>query len=283
MCNILPVSDALLTSRSPQAECDDAPPDPSVLRAQSQLADLETLRRLAMEIAVATSQRALAEGGDDGPAQEPRPDKPDTSSHRRPAAARDPVDAFARISRVVRLTIALERKTDDALRAIKAGIIAECETRRAKATARAKADAAAWAAGESARETRVRDLVEEAIGGRGRRRGDLPRSASGPGRTSRRRRGLFRLWRHAAGRHDPAPVRRSLPLPRLVPLDRRGLGPAAPARAPQILAVARAPAHADRTAAPGPAADGPLDRVSGAPPAPLDHVDVDPGSAQSPQ
>ncbi len=46
---------------------------------------------------------------------------PETSPAPRAAPRRDPADAFARLSRAVRLTLALEAKTDDDLAALRAG------------------------------------------------------------------------------------------------------------------------------------------------------------------
>ena len=63
----------------------------------------------------------------------------------------DPADAFARISRAVRLTLALEAKTDEALRALRAGLPVEAEARREEAARRAESDA----------ETRKEDLTRK--------------------------------------------------------------------------------------------------------------------------
>jgi hypothetical protein len=50
---------------------------------------------------------------------------------------RDPAGAFARLSRAVRLTLALEARTDQALRDLKAGIEPERQEARARAAERA--------------------------------------------------------------------------------------------------------------------------------------------------
>jgi hypothetical protein len=65
----------------------------------------------------------------------------------------DPSDAIARISRALRLTLALHARTEEQLRAIRAGIAAECEARRVVADRRAAEEAAK-------RSRRRRDTVE---------------------------------------------------------------------------------------------------------------------------
>jgi hypothetical protein len=65
----------------------------------------------------------------------------------------DPSEAIARISRALRLTLALHARNEEALRALRAGIAAECEARRVVADRRAAEDAAK-------RSRRRRDTVE---------------------------------------------------------------------------------------------------------------------------
>jgi len=117
----------------PQALADD---DPSVVLAEGRLRLLRELAEIGMKLA-----RAL----------EPAP-----------AAAekgRDPADAFARLSRAIRLTLTLEAKTDEALRDLKSGVVRK-RKKEAKRAARRHEAAAAKEAEERA--VKVRELVAEA-------------------------------------------------------------------------------------------------------------------------
>jgi hypothetical protein len=98
----------------------DETSDPSVLRAERRLRLLEELAEIGM--ALARDLRDQAEASDaDAPGR------------------RDPADAFARLSRAVRLTLALEARTDQALRDLKAGIEPAREEARARGAERARA------------------------------------------------------------------------------------------------------------------------------------------------
>ena len=101
------------------ADMPEAAPDPAVARAERRLRLLERLTEIGMELAEALRERA-------GDAD---------------AKGRDPADAYARLSRAIRLTIALEEKTDRALADLEAGIVREREARRAIAAEKAQADA----------------------------------------------------------------------------------------------------------------------------------------------
>jgi hypothetical protein len=92
-------------------------PDPAVLRAERRLRMLEELSGIGMDLARALHRRAFAAADPQEPAA---PDDCETSD--RPAgSAGDPSVAFARISRAIRLTLALEARADEALRALRAG------------------------------------------------------------------------------------------------------------------------------------------------------------------
>jgi len=97
--------------------------DPAVARAERRLRLLERLTEIGMELAEALHERAMS------PAAGDADDK-----------GRDPADAFARLSRAIRLTIALETKTDQALADLKAGVVREREEQRAIAAEKAEAD-----------------------------------------------------------------------------------------------------------------------------------------------
>jgi hypothetical protein len=94
----------------------DEAPDPSVLRAERRLRLLEELSEIGM--ALARGLRAQAEVSE-----------ADADAPRR----RDPADAFARLSRAIRLTLALEAKTDQELKDLKSGLAPAREKERSRA------------------------------------------------------------------------------------------------------------------------------------------------------
>jgi hypothetical protein len=98
------------------------PEDPAVLRAERRLRLLEELSEIGMELA-----RALRPG-----AGQAAPSGEETA-----VSQIDPADAFARISRAIRLTLALEAKTDADLRDLKAGVVKVREEARERAAKRA--------------------------------------------------------------------------------------------------------------------------------------------------
>jgi hypothetical protein len=115
--------------------------DPAVLRAERRLRVLEELTEICMEVA-----RAL--GRDAAAASEP------AAEDRR--KVRDPAAALNTISRAVRLTVALETKTDEYLRDLKAGVVRERAEEKVRAGERARVRTAE---DREARIERVRDLV----------------------------------------------------------------------------------------------------------------------------
>jgi hypothetical protein len=108
-------------------------PDPAILRAERRLRILEELTEIAMTLARALERQALAA------ADTVDPPEPAASA----APAFDPSVAFARISRAIRLTLALEARADEQLRALRAGVAADAEARRFVARKRATDEAAA--------------------------------------------------------------------------------------------------------------------------------------------
>ncbi|MEO8926586.1 MAG: hypothetical protein ABI306_05425 [Caulobacteraceae bacterium] len=120
---------------------------PSILRAERQLRMLEELARIGMDLARALGRRAEAEAEAAGEAVDAVP-----NAAPQPATQRDPADAFQRISRAIRLTLALEMRTDETLRALQAG----------EATAEAARREAAIRRAEAAK-TRCRQAVEEKV------------------------------------------------------------------------------------------------------------------------
>jgi hypothetical protein len=140
-------------------------PDPAILRAEQRL---RMLRELAEIAARALHRQALAAAdpaevvAPTDPSDTPVQDTSGTSARRAPTPvtpAGDPAGAFARLSRAIRLTLALEARTDEALRALSAGVVAEREARRVAARNRAADEAMAR---REAREETVERLVFEA-------------------------------------------------------------------------------------------------------------------------
>jgi len=109
--------------QDPASSATDEAPDPFILRAERRLRLLEELTEIGMALTRALKPEAEAR-------QEPSDDKAQ-------AKGRDPADAYARLSRAVRLTLALETRTDQQLRDLKAGIIRGREDERAEAAERA--------------------------------------------------------------------------------------------------------------------------------------------------
>jgi len=126
-------------------------PDPSILRAERRLRLLEELSEIGMDLARALRREVLAKTEQAENISNCEDGSPGPSPARATPAAKgpDPADAFARISRAVRLTLSLEAKTDEALRALRAGLPVEAEARREEAARRAESDA----------ETRKEDLT----------------------------------------------------------------------------------------------------------------------------
>src|SRR5471032_1709632 len=93
----------------PAAPAAEEAADPSVLRAERRLRLLEELSEIGMEMA-----RALR------PSAEAREGSPDDKAQ---ARRRDPADVFGSLSRAIRLTLALEARTDEELRDLKAGVV----------------------------------------------------------------------------------------------------------------------------------------------------------------
>jgi hypothetical protein len=126
----------------PQGLADD---DPSVVLAEGRLSLLRELAEIGMKLARALEPCTPAAADDEA----------ETGRSR----GRDPADAFARLSRAIRLTLTLEAKTDEALRDLKAGVVRKREKEKKRAAKRHEAAAAKEA---EEREVKVRELVAEA-------------------------------------------------------------------------------------------------------------------------
>jgi hypothetical protein len=123
-------------SNSAPAPRDDEAPHPAVLRAGSRLRDLEDLRGIGMKLARGLESRAAADPNDTGPAE-----------------------AFGPLSRAIRLTVALETRTDQELCDLEAGIVREREEERVRAVERRRVAAETE---DRSRRQEVSRLVREA-------------------------------------------------------------------------------------------------------------------------
>ncbi|HSZ52204.1 MAG TPA: hypothetical protein VK801_11575 [Caulobacteraceae bacterium] len=136
---------------------DDTPaladaPDPEVLGAEWRMRLLEEMAELCMDLARIVHRQAKAAAELAEPSASEADEVPANRAAPASPSALDPSDAIARISRALRLTLALHARTEEQLRALRAGVVAECEARRALANHRAAADA-------SLRRQRRRDTV----------------------------------------------------------------------------------------------------------------------------
>jgi hypothetical protein len=141
------MSDDPTSPQDPASLAPDEAPDPAVLRAERRLRLLAELTEIGMELA-----RALRPGAPDEPA--------DATPDATPAKRRDPAEVFDRLSRAIRLTVALETRTDEALRDLKAGIAQARAEERAQAAEEAEEDADE---GRRISRERVRESVVHAI------------------------------------------------------------------------------------------------------------------------
>jgi len=139
-------------AEDPAAPVADEAPDPAVLRAERRLRLLAELADIGMDLARALRPGAMASAACDAAAGE------DAGMQSGRARGRDPAEAFAPLSRAIRLTLALEAKTDADLRDLKAGLVRAREEERTVAAERCKAAAAKDA---EDREEKIRDLVME--------------------------------------------------------------------------------------------------------------------------
>jgi hypothetical protein len=121
-------------------------PDPAVLRAERRLRVLEEVTEICLDLARLLQRQAHAAADAADPNTPAVPDAAEAPASRAPApitSAGDIANALARISRAIRLTVALETRTDEALRALRAGVAAEVEVRRVQERKRAAAEAEA--------------------------------------------------------------------------------------------------------------------------------------------
>jgi hypothetical protein len=129
------MSSSAITLEEPASSAAEDAPDPAVLRAERRLRLLEELAEIGMDLARSLRPAAQPEAGE-APAGDAVRGK-----------GREPADVFGPLSRAIRLTLALEAKTDEELRDLKAGIVraraeeqAQAAKRVRKAAAKARSD-----------------------------------------------------------------------------------------------------------------------------------------------
>jgi hypothetical protein len=134
-------------------------PDPAILRAEQRLRMLEELAQMEMDLARALQRQAIAAANPVPPTPLPAPDAAAVSAPAASDTADDLSAAFARIARSLRLTLALQARAEDQLRALLAGEAAKVEVRRAEASRREHAEAVARS---NHHRSEVERLVQEA-------------------------------------------------------------------------------------------------------------------------
>jgi hypothetical protein len=105
----------------------------AIRRAEERLRILDELTDIGMNVARSVERRAMAEAATAETMDPKKRSAPSVSAHR------DPADAFARVSRAIRLTLALATRAEEELRALRAGVPLQHEKRRAAAIERAEA------------------------------------------------------------------------------------------------------------------------------------------------
>jgi hypothetical protein len=132
-----------MSNLTPPPEAADEAPDPSVLLAEGRLGLLRELAEIGMKLVRAIEPGAPAAADEAAGA----------------SRGRDTADAFARLSRAIRLTLALEAKTDEELRDLRAGVVRKRKKEKKRAAKRREAAAAKDA---EEHEERICELVAEA-------------------------------------------------------------------------------------------------------------------------
>ncbi len=148
----------------PAAETDDVDaPNPAIAGTEKRRRKLEELSDIGMEIARSIQVEVRLEGQAYG-LKLSRAEGPAQAQAVRaavPAKSRDAAAAFARISKAIRLTIALEARTEQDLAALIAGEPAAREARRAE---RARRAAAETKARHDAGVAKAREILREIVG-----------------------------------------------------------------------------------------------------------------------
>jgi hypothetical protein len=121
-------------------------PDPSVLLAEEHLRVLAELREIGMEMTRILKRRAEIDlQSAETLAGHAKSDEAYLAPPPLPGPMRDPATAFARMSRAVRLTLALEARTAEAIRALRADLPLQRENRQREMVQAEAAEGAAAA------------------------------------------------------------------------------------------------------------------------------------------
>ena len=150
-------------SPDPAAEGSLPAADPTIEVCERHLRMLAEVGEIAMEVTRALGASAKAAAREVEVILSGEKWDPETARARALAGSKDAADAFQKVARALRLTLALEKATAEALRDLRAGIVPE---RRAPAAAKVEAPRDALAAPatrhDSLRE-KLRDVVTDAI------------------------------------------------------------------------------------------------------------------------
>ena len=139
---------SILPSAPEDAAHADEAPDPAVLRAERRLRLLAELAEIGMELARALKPSPPADEGE----------APDAAADEARGRRRDPAEAFAGLSRAIRLTLMLEATADEELRNLSSGVVTERKEKRARAAVKARE---ADDERRQVREADIHDLVTE--------------------------------------------------------------------------------------------------------------------------
>jgi hypothetical protein len=119
----------------------NAAPDPFAVHAEERRVMAREAAEIILAVMRATGRQAIEFQEPSQPADAPQPTEPDAApveaaaAPRRAAPRVDPAERLDRLARSLRLTLTLEAKFEEALRAYLAGEVAKCEAARAKAEA----------------------------------------------------------------------------------------------------------------------------------------------------
>ena len=147
----------------PAAEA--APPvDPTIAVCERHLRLLAEVGEIAMEVTRALGASATAAAREVEVILSGEKWDPETARARALAGSKDAADAFQKVTRALRLTLALEKATAETLRDLRAGVLPERKTATPAARSQAPGGGAIPAASprDALRET-LRDLVTDAI------------------------------------------------------------------------------------------------------------------------
>lgn len=146
-----------MSTAHPAPDMAEDDPDAAIAHAEERRVMLRELAELGMALARDLTRRALEP--QETPEETPEPAK----SASRPAPRHDPAESFARLSRAVRLTLALEAKVDEELAALRAGDVERPESRPASDDRGSRGIGAPSRDFPSPHRNRIRDAIFDVI------------------------------------------------------------------------------------------------------------------------